>query len=144
MSQVQKLRAVAAQLAGQLGGRDPLGEAAEDQDQFAGPAPEAVPGRAGEGVEDSAAVAAAEVQDRVAAPTVDDQAIVVMAAGAGQAVGVQPVDEPGVAGGLVHQVRDGEVHGRLRFDRGRPPTGDVADYSRSGKHGKVVTTGSPS
>src|SRR5262249_13047403 len=32
--QVQQLRAVAAQLAGQLGGGDTLGETAEDQDQF--------------------------------------------------------------------------------------------------------------
>src|ERR1700733_3233071 len=36
--QVQQLRAVASQLAGQLGGRDALGEAPDDQDQFAGPA----------------------------------------------------------------------------------------------------------
>src|SRR5262245_31075222 len=92
--QVQELRAVAAQLAGQVGGRDPLGDAAEDQDQLAGPALDAVQGGPGEGVEDPAAVAAAEVQDRVAAATVDDQAIVAMTAGTGQAVGMQPADEP--------------------------------------------------
>ena len=34
-----------------------------------------------------------------------------MAARAGQPVGVQPVDELGVAGLLVHQVGDREVHG---------------------------------
>jgi hypothetical protein len=113
VSQVQKLRAVAAQLAGQLGGRDPLGDAAEDQDQFAGPALEAVQGGSGEGVEDPAAVAAAEVQDRVAAPTVDDQAIVVMAAGTGQAVGVQPADEPVIARLFIHQIGDRKVHGGL-------------------------------
>src|SRR5215467_5666705 len=36
--QVEQRRAVAAQLTGQLGGGDPLGEAAGDQDQFPGPA----------------------------------------------------------------------------------------------------------
>ncbi len=42
MSQVQEFRAVAVQLAGQLGGRDTLGDPTDDQDQFAGPAPDAV------------------------------------------------------------------------------------------------------
>jgi hypothetical protein len=97
-----------------LGGRDPLGEAAEDQDQFPGPALGAVQGGAGEGVEDPTAVAATEVQDRVAAPSVDGHAIVLMAAGAGQAVGVQPADELVRARLLIHQVGDREVHGGLR------------------------------
>jgi len=100
--QVQQLRAVASQLAGQLGGGHALGDATDDQDQFAGPALDAVQGRAGEDVEDPMAVAAAEVQDRVAAPTVDDQAIVTMAAGAGQAVGMQPVDELVIARLFIH------------------------------------------
>ena len=104
MPQVQEFRAVAAQLAGQWSGGDALGEAADDQDQFAGTALDAVQGRAGKGVEDPMAVAAAEVQDRVAAPTVDDQAIVMTAAGAGQAVGMQPVDELGIARLFIHQV----------------------------------------
>jgi hypothetical protein len=112
--QVQELRAVAAQLAGQLGGGGALGEAAEDQDQLAGAAAEAVQGRAGEGVEDPAAVAAAEVGDRGATAGVDAEAIVSMAPRAGQSVGVQPSQELGVAGGFVHQVDDREVHGGLR------------------------------
>ena len=66
--QVQEFRAVAAQLAGQLGGGDALGEAADDQDQFPGPALDAVQGRAGNGVEDAVAVAAAEVEHRVRGP----------------------------------------------------------------------------
>jgi hypothetical protein len=113
--QVQELRAVAAQLAGQLGGGDALGEAADDQDEFAGPALDAVEGRAGEGVEDPTAVAAAEVEQRVAAPTVDDHAIGVMASGAGQAIGMQPVDELGIARLFIHQVDDREIHGGLRM-----------------------------
>jgi hypothetical protein len=112
--QVQEFRTVTVQFAGQLGGRDPLGEAADDQDQLAGPALGAVQGRAGEGVEDPVAVAAAEVQDRVAAPTVQSHAIVVMAAGADQAVGVQPADELVIARLFIHQVGDREVQGGLR------------------------------
>ena len=112
--QVQEFRAVAAQLAGQLSGGDALGEAADDQDQFPGPALDAVQGRAGEGVDDAMAVTAAEVQDRVAAPPVDDQASVAVAAGAGQAVGMQPVDELGIARLFIHQVGDREIHGGLR------------------------------
>ena len=96
-----------------------MGEAADDQDPFPGSALDAVQGRAGKGVEDPMAVAAAEVQDRVAAPTVDDQAIVMTAAGAGQAVGMQPVDELGIARLFIHQVGDWKVHGGLR-------TGDVS------------------
>ena len=67
-----------------------------------------------EGVEDPAAVAAAEVQDRVAAPTVDDQAIVSMAAGVGHPVGVQPPEELVIARLFIHQIGDREVHGGLR------------------------------
>jgi hypothetical protein len=127
--QVEQLRAVAAQLAGQLGGGHPLGEAAEDQDQFPGPALDAAQGRAGEGVEDPVAVAAAEVQDRVAAPTVNDHAIVPMAAGAGQAIGMQPGDKLSIARLFIHKIGDREIHGVLRIGamwvvspKYRPPT----------------------
>jgi hypothetical protein len=100
--QVQEFRTVAVQFAGQLGGGDALGEAAEDQDQFTGPALGAVQGRAGEDVEDPVAVAAAEVQHRVAATTMDDQAVVLMAARAGHPVGVQPGDKLGIARLFIH------------------------------------------
>ena len=115
MPQPQQLRAVAAQLAGQLGGGHALGEPADDQDQLPGPPLDAVQGRPGEGVEDPLAVAAAEVQDRVAAAAVDDHAVRGVAARAGEAVGVQPADEPVVAGLLIHQIGDREVHGCLRL-----------------------------
>jgi len=91
-----------------------LGEAAEDQDQFAGPTLGAVPGRAGEDLEEPVAMAAAEVQHRVAATTMDDHAVVLMAARAGHPVGVQPVDELGRACLFIHQVGDRHVHGGLR------------------------------
>lgn len=117
MPQVQQLRAVAVQLAGQLGGGDSLGEAAYDQDQFPGPALIALQRRGGEDVEDAVAVATAEVQHRVAAAAMDDHAIGLMAAGAGQAVRVQPVDELGVAGMFIHQVGDRKVHSGLQTGR---------------------------
>jgi hypothetical protein len=113
--QVQQSRAVASPLAGQSGGGDALGDAAEDQDQFAGPALDAVQGRAGEAVEDPMAVAAADVQDRVAAPTVNDQAIASMATGAGQAIGMQPVEELHIARMFIHKIGDREIHGGLRM-----------------------------
>ena len=67
----------------------------------------------GEGVEHPPAMAAAVVQDRGAA-AVDGHAVALMAARAGEPVGVQPTDELGVTGVLVHQVGDREVHGRLQ------------------------------
>ena len=113
--QVQEFRAVATQLAGQLGGGDALGEATDDQDQFAGPPLDAVQGRAGEGVEDPTAVAAAEVQDRVAAPTVDDHAVVVDGSGGRPSRRDAATDELGVARLFIHQVGDREIHGGLRI-----------------------------
>jgi hypothetical protein len=112
--QVQQLGAVAIQLPRQLGGGDALGKTADDQYQLAGPPLEAMQGRAGEGVEDPLAVAATEVQDRVAAAPVDDHPVVSLATRAGEAVGMQPLYELLVAGALVHQVDDREIHGRLR------------------------------
>ena len=103
-----------------LGGGDTLGEAAEDPDQFPGPALDAVQGGAGEGVEDAVAVAAAEVQDGAAPSVVNDHAIGLMPAWAGHAVGVQPTDEPVIALScvyvagrtIVHPMRRMEVEGR--------------------------------
>jgi hypothetical protein len=114
VSQPQQLRAVATQLAGQLRGGHALGESADDQDQLHGPPFDSVQRRPREGVEDPLAVPAAEVQDRVAAAAVDDHAVRGAAARAGEAVGVQPFDQPVVAGLLVHQIGDREVHSCLR------------------------------
>ena len=114
MSQVQEFRAVAVQLAGQWGGRDTLGDPTDDQDQFAGPAPDAVEGRAGEGVEDPATVIASEVQDRGAMTAVDHHPVATVAARTGQAAGMQPRDERGGAGLLVPQGGDREIPGQLR------------------------------
>jgi hypothetical protein len=108
--QLEQVLAVAAQLAGQLGRRGRLGHPAEDQQELGRRPPDALQGRRGEGVEDAAAVAALVVDHRVAMPAVDAQAVARAAARAGQAVGVEQGDESGVAGMLVHQVDQGEVH----------------------------------
>jgi hypothetical protein len=115
VAQPQELRPIAAQLAGQLGGGHALGEPPDDQDQLPGPPLGAVQGRPREDVEDAPAMAAAEVQDRVAAAAMHDHAVSGVAARAGEAVGVQPADEAVIAGLLIHQIGDREVHGCLRL-----------------------------
>jgi hypothetical protein len=119
MPQAQQVGPVPLQLAGQPRRAGPLGDAAQDQDDLGGAAMGLLKDRPGEGVEDALAGGAAVVQDRGAVAAVDLQAVVGPAARAGQAVGVEQFDEPLVAGVLVHQVGDREVHGRLRSRRPR-------------------------
>jgi hypothetical protein len=111
MPQVQQVHPVAAQLAGQLRRRHTLGDAAEDQDDLRRPPLDALQGGPGPGVEDAAAVAALVVHDGVAVPSVDAEAVGGAAAGAGQAAGVEHGQKLGVAGALIHQVGEREVHG---------------------------------
>jgi len=102
MAEAQQLRAIAPQLAGQLGRRYPLGEPAHDQDQLDGSPFGRVQGRAGEGIEDPPARRAAEVEDRGAMTAVDAQVVARPAPRAGQPAGMEPMDQLGVAGVLVH------------------------------------------
>src|SRR5262245_48312783 len=51
-------------------------------------------------------------QDRCPVATMDLEAVAVAVVGAGQAVRMEQADEELVAGGLVHQLGDREVHGR--------------------------------
>ena len=97
VAQLQQLHPVAAQLAGHPRRRGPLGDAAEDQDQGRGAPAGLLQGRAGEGVEDPPAVAAAVVEDRLAMAAMDAESVAA-ASGAGQAVGVEGLDQAGVAG----------------------------------------------
>jgi hypothetical protein len=115
----QQVGPVALQLAGQLGRGHPLGDAAKDQDDLRGPAMGLVEGRPGEGIEDPAAARAAVVEHRGAMATVDGQALAGAAAWTGQAVGMEELDDPSVAGVFIHQLGDREVHGRLRGRRPR-------------------------
>lgn len=113
MPQVQQLRTIAPQLTGELSRRDPLGDPADDQDQFDGSPLEPVEGRAREGVKHSVAMTTPEIQDRGASSAVDPHEVAPMAAWAGEPVGVQPRDELGVTRLLVHQLGDREVHSCL-------------------------------
>jgi hypothetical protein len=106
--QLEQVPAATAQLAGQPGGRRALSDAADDQDQFAGAALGALQGRGGPGVKDAPA-GAAVVEDRRAVCAVDRQ-VAAAAVGAAQPFGVEGVDEEVVAGLLVEQVEQGEVH----------------------------------
>ena len=117
MAEVQQLRAIAPQLARQLGRRHALGEPAHDQDQLDGPPLGPLQGRPGVGVEDAPARLAAVIEDRGAVPVMDVQAVARPASRAGQTVGMEPGEELGVAGILIHQVGDGEVHGAFHFGR---------------------------
>jgi hypothetical protein len=113
MAELEQLGTAAAQLAGELGGGDALGDAAEDQDQLDRPPLGPPECRAGEGVEDAAAGDAAIDQDRVAVAAMDLEAVAVAAVGTGQAIGMEEANEEFIAGKLVHQLVDREVHGRV-------------------------------
>jgi hypothetical protein len=111
MPQVQKVHPVAAQLARQLRRRHALGDAAEDQDDLGRPPLHPLQGRPGPGVEDAMAPAALVIEDRGAMAAVDAEAVGGAAARAGQSVGVEHGEELPVAGVLVHQVGEREIHG---------------------------------
>jgi hypothetical protein len=109
--QLEQVLAVAAQLPGQLGRGDAVGDAADHQQELGTGALGARERRAGEGVEDGAAILAAVVQERVAVAAVDPAVGGAgVADGAAQSTGVQPADEAAVAGRFVQEVGNGEVH----------------------------------
>jgi hypothetical protein len=112
--ELQQVLAVPLQLAGQPRGGLPLGDPPEDQEDLRGPPVGRVEGRPGERVEHPAAGVTAVVQDRGAVPPVHLQAVVAVTARAGQAFGVEDGDELLIAGVLVHELSDGEVHDGLR------------------------------
>jgi hypothetical protein len=111
--QVQQVLPVPIQFAGQACRGRALGDAAEDQEDLRGAAVGLVEDGLGEGVEDPAARAAV-VQDRVTGPAVDPKPVATLAARAGEAVGVEDRDDLLVAGVLVQELGDGEVHGHLQ------------------------------
>lgn len=110
-AQFEQVLAVAPQLAGQLGGGHALGEATKDEHDRGGVAVSARQRGAGEGVEDAATGGAAVVEHGGAMATMDVEVVVGLAVRSGQAVGVEQADELVVAGILVHEVDDREVHG---------------------------------
>ena len=111
MPQPEQMLAADPQLAGELGGRDPLSDAAEDQEDLSGAQMGPLPGGVSEHVEDPATTPATVIDDRsVGATAVDVEALAGSAAGAGMAIGMEQVEELLTAALLVHQVDDREVH----------------------------------
>ena len=123
---------VPVQLAGQASSGCALGDPAEDQEDLRGAAVGLVEGGPGESVEDPAARAAV-VQDRVTGPAVDPKPVATLAARAGQAVGVEDLDDLPVAGVLVHELGDGEVQDQLRCSDPRCDL-DPPSLPGQGKH----------
>jgi len=103
------LLAVAAEFAGQLGGRRALADAAENEDELDRRAMRLLKRRAGVGVEDAAAVAAPIIEHGVVAVVVNER-IRVPTGGTVQALGMKSVEEKLVAGVGVHEIEDWEVH----------------------------------
>jgi len=99
MPQFQQVRPAGPQFAGELGGGHPLSEPPQDEEDLGGGAAGPLPGRAGEEVEHPPAVLAPGVDDRGVLAAAGDVIPVApaAAAGAGQAAGVEQVQEPLVA-----------------------------------------------
>jgi hypothetical protein len=111
--QPQQVLPVSVQLAGQLRGGDALGDAPKDEKDLRGSAVGLLEDGLCEGVEDPA-TRAAVVQDRIMGPAVDPEGASALAAWAGEALRVEDGDDLLVAGVLIHELGDGEVHDRLR------------------------------
>ena len=117
MAQDQQVLATDAHLAGELGGRDTLGDPAEDQEDLGRAEVGPLPRCPGEQIEHPAAPLAAVVDDRgVGVTAMDIESLAGAATGAGEPLGVEQVAELLAATRLIHQVDDREVHGRS------PPT----------------------
>jgi hypothetical protein len=111
MPQPEQVLATDADLAGQRRGGLSLGDAAEDQEDLRGAQVRPLPGGAGEHGEDAAAALAAVIDDRgIGMAAVDVETLAGVTAGAGEAFGVEQIEEPPAATLLVHQVDDREVH----------------------------------
>src|SRR5208337_202671 len=109
--QPQRMLAADPHLMGEFRGRHPLRDAPEDQEDLARAEVCTLPGGAGKHVEDPTAAFAAVVEDRrLGAMAMDVQPVPGGATGAGQAAGMEQVQELVVATILVHQVEDREVH----------------------------------
>jgi hypothetical protein len=110
MSQPEQMLAADADLASELGRGHTLSDTAEDQEDLRGAEVGALPGGVSEHVEDPAATLATVIEDRsVGATAVDVEALARLAAGAGEPLGVEQVEELLAAALLVHQVDDREV-----------------------------------
>ena len=123
MSQPEQMLAADPDLAGERRGGLCLGDATGDQEDLRGARVCPLPGGVGEHIEDAAAAFAAVIDDRgVGTSAVDVEALAGATAGAGEAFGMEQIEEPPAAPILVHQVDDREVHevGSDEMGSGRP------------------------
>jgi hypothetical protein len=111
MPQAEQVLAADAELAGELGGGHPLGDAAEDQEDLGGAEMGALPGGISEHIEDPATALAAIIDDRgVGTTAVDIEAVSGAASGTGVAIGMEQIEELLAAAFRVHEIGDREVH----------------------------------
>jgi hypothetical protein len=108
----QELLAVAVKFAGQLGGRRPLTDAAEDEDELDRRAMRLLERRAGVGVEDAAAVPAAIIEEGLMTAVVEGESVRSLARGTVQTLGMKDVNQELITRVRVHEIDDWEVHPR--------------------------------
>ena len=112
--QVQEHRAVAAQLAGQMNGGAPWAKPRTIRTRSRGRRLTPCRAEPVKALKTRGQWPQRKSSTGLAAPPVDDAAIVLMAAGADQAVGMPPVDRLGKARLYIHPVSDREIPGGLR------------------------------
>jgi hypothetical protein len=110
MSQFQEMSAAATQLACQLRCGYALGETPDDEDQHRGAIVGPLEHGPGPGVEDPSARRAAIVEDGFSVVTMDNEPLLGLTAGAMQSLGVEEVEEELIAGVLIQEGLDREVH----------------------------------
>jgi hypothetical protein len=112
MSQDQEMLARDPDLSCKLRGGDPLGDAAEDQEDSSRAEVRPLPGCPREHIEHASTSLATVVDDRgVGMKAVDVEPLASTTARAREPFGVEQVEELLAATHLVHQVKDREVHG---------------------------------
>jgi hypothetical protein len=110
--QLQEVLAADPDLAGELGGGSPLGDAAEDQEDLDRAELCPLPMCSCEHIEHASTSLAAVVDDRgVGVTAVDVEPLAGAAPGAREPLGVEQVEEFPATRLLVHQIDDREVHG---------------------------------
>ena len=110
--QLQEVLAADPDLAGELGGGSPLGDAAEDQEDLGRAELCPLPMCSCEHIEHASTLLAAVVDDRgVGVTAVDVEPLAGAAPGAREPLGVEQVEEFPATRLLVHQIDDREVHG---------------------------------
>jgi hypothetical protein len=106
----QKFHAIHLQFSGQLGGGNALSDAAQDQPDLRRGTPCLVQHGSCPGIENAVTVPALIIHNRSPMPPMDTQTVVDLATRTSQPVGVQQLDQLGVAGTVIHNIEKGEIH----------------------------------